>query len=426
MNFIEEMTWRGMVHDIMPGTEELLSKEQVTGYIGFDPTADSLHIGNLVQIMTLVHFQRAGHRPIALVGGATGMVGDPSGKSQERNLLDMDTLQHNLDCVKAQLEKFLDFSDEKNGAQMANNYDWFKEMNFLDFIRDTGKHISINYMLAKDSVKSRLETGMSFTEFTYQLVQGYDFYHLWKHKNCKLQLGGSDQWGNIVTGTELIRRKAGGEAFAMTTPLIKKADGTKFGKTAGGSVWLDRKQTSPYKFYQYWINASDEDAANFIRIFTLKTKEEIEAIEAEHKEAPHLRVLQKALAADITERVHSKEDVDAAIEASQILFMKGDEAVEAFKNLSEQMFNDIFDGVPQGEVAKAEFDGGLDIIALLAEKSGFLASNGEARRALKENSVSVNRAKVKMDAQVSSTDLIAGKYLLLQRGKKNNFVVKAV
>lgn len=426
MSFIEEMTWRGMVHDIMPGTEDLLKKERVTGYIGFDPTADSLHIGNLVQIMTLVHFQRAGHKPIALVGGATGMVGDPSGKSAERNLLDMETLQHNLDCVKAQLEKFLDFSDPDNGAEMANNYDWFKDFNFLDFIRDVGKHISINYMLAKDSVKSRLENGMSFTEFTYQLVQGYDFYHLWKKKNCKLQLGGSDQWGNIVTGTELIRRKESGEAFAMTTPLIKKADGTKFGKTAGGSVWLDREKTSPYKFYQYWINASDEDASNFVRIFTLKSKEEIEAIEAEHKEAPHLRVLQKALAEDITERVHSREDVEAAIEASQILFMKGDEAVEAFKNLSEQMFNDIFDGVPQGEVAKSEFDGGVDIIALLAEKSGFLASNGEARRALKENSVSVNRAKVKMDAQVTASDLIAGKYLLLQRGKKNNFVVKAV
>lgn len=426
MNFIEEMTWRGMVHDIMPGTEELLSKERVTGYIGFDPTADSLHIGNLVQIMTLVHFQRAGHKPIALVGGATGMVGDPSGKSQERNLLDMDTLEHNLNCVKAQLEKFLDFSDSDNGAEMANNYDWFKDFHFLDFIRDVGKHISINYMLAKDSVKSRLETGMSFTEFTYQLVQGYDFFHLWKTKNCKLQLGGSDQWGNIVTGTELIRRKEGGEAFAMTTPLIKKADGTKFGKTAGGSVWLDREKTSPYKFYQYWINASDEDAANFIRIFTLKPKEEIEAIEKEHQEAPHLRLLQKTLAADITERVHSKEDVEAAIEASQILFMKGDEAVQAFKNLSEQMFNDIFDGVPQGEVAKAEFEGGVDIVALLSEKSGFLPSNGEARRALKENSVSVNRAKVGGEAMITASDLIAGKYLLLQRGKKNNFVVKAI
>lgn len=426
MNFIEEMTWRGMIHDVMPGTEEMLNKERVTGYIGFDPTADSLHIGNLVQIMTLVHFQRSGHKPVALVGGATGMVGDPSGKSAERNLLDMDTLQHNLNCVKAQLEKFLDFSDPNNGAEMANNYDWFKDFGFLDFIRDVGKHISINYMLAKDSVKSRLDTGMSFTEFTYQLVQGYDFYYLWKHKGCKLQLGGSDQWGNIVTGTELIRRKEGGEAFAMTTPLIKKADGTKFGKTAGGSVWLDRKKTSPYKFYQYWINASDEDAANFIRIFTLKSQVEIEAIEAQHKEAPHLRILQKALAEDITERVHSKEDVKSAIEASEILFLKGDEAVNAFKNLTEELFNDIFDGVPQAEISLDEFEAGIDIVSLLAEKTGFLPSNGEARRALKENSVSVNRDKVTADSVFKKSDLIAGRFLLIQRGKKNNFVVKAV
>lgn len=426
MNFIEEMKWRGMIHDVMPGTEEMLNTERVTGYIGFDPTADSLHIGNLVQIMTLVHFQRSGHKPVALVGGATGMVGDPSGKSAERNLLDMDTLQHNINCVKAQLEKFLDFSDPNNGAEMANNYDWFKDFGFLDFIRDVGKHISINYMLAKDSVKSRLDTGMSFTEFTYQLVQGYDFYYLWKHKGCKLQLGGSDQWGNIVTGTELIRRKEGGEAFAMTTPLIKKADGTKFGKTAGGSVWLDRKKTSPYKFYQYWINASDEDAANFIRIFTLKSQVEIEAIEAQHKEAPHLRILQKALAEDITERVHSKEDVKSAIEASEILFLKGDEAVNAFKNLTEELFNDIFDGVPQAEISLDEFEAGIDIVSLLAEKTGFLPSNGEARRALKENSVSVNRDKVTADSVFKKSDLIAGRFLLIQRGKKNNFVVKAV
>lgn len=404
----------------------MLNTERVTGYIGFDPTADSLHIGNLVQIMTLVHFQRSGHKPVALVGGATGMVGDPSGKSAERNLLDMDTLQHNINCVKAQLEKFLDFSDPNNGAEMANNYDWFKDFGFLDFIRDVGKHISINYMLAKDSVKSRLDTGMSFTEFTYQLVQGYDFYYLWKHKGCKLQLGGSDQWGNIVTGTELIRRKEGGEAFAMTTPLIKKADGTKFGKTAGGSVWLDRKKTSPYKFYQYWINASDEDAANFIRIFTLKSQVEIEAIEAQHKEAPHLRILQKALAEDITERVHSKEDVKSAIEASEILFLKGDEAVNAFKNLTEELFNDIFDGVPQAEISLDEFEAGIDIVSLLAEKTGFLPSNGEARRALKENSVSVNRDKVTADSVFKKSDLIAGRFLLIQRGKKNNFVVKAV
>ena len=426
MNFIEEMTWRGMIHDVMPGTEELLNKEVVSGYIGFDPTADSLHIGNLVQIMTLVHLQRAGHRPIALVGGATGMVGDPSGKSQERNLLDNDTLNHNIACVEAQLRKFLDFSDPENGARMANNYDWFKDFNFLDFIRDVGKHISINYMLAKDSVKSRLDTGMSFTEFTYQLVQGYDFYHMWKTMNCKLQLGGSDQWGNIVTGTELIRRKGQGEAFAMTTPLIKKADGTKFGKTAGGSVWLDKNQTSPYKFYQYWINASDEDAANFIRIFTLKTKAEIEAIEAEHKEAPHLRVLQKALAEEITIRVHSKEDLESAIAASEILFLKGDEAVAAFKGLSEEMFNDIFEGVPQGEVALSNIQAGIEIVSFLTDQSNFLPSNGEARRALKENSISINKAKATDTTVINSDDLIGGKYILVQRGKKNNFVVKAI
>lgn len=426
MNFIEEMTWRGMVHDVMPGTDELLSKEVVSGYIGFDPTADSLHIGNLVQIMTLVHLQRAGHRPIALVGGATGMVGDPSGKSQERNLLDNETLNHNIACVEAQLRKFLDFSDPENGARITNNYDWFKDFNFLDFIRDVGKHISINYMLAKDSVKSRLDTGMSFTEFTYQLVQGYDFYHMWKTMNCKLQLGGSDQWGNIVTGTELIRRKGRGEAFAMTTPLIKKADGTKFGKTAGGSVWLDKTKTSPYKFYQYWINASDEDAANFIRIFTLKSKAEIEAIEAEHKEAPHLRILQKALAAEITTRVHSAEDLESAIAASNILFLKGDEAVAAFKGLSEEMFNDIFDGVPQGEVALSDIEAGIEIVSFLTDKSSFLPSNGEARRALKENSVSINKAKANNETIINADDLIGGKYILVQRGKKNNFVVKAV
>ncbi len=426
MNFIEEMTWRGMIHDIMPGTEEQLNKEMTAGYIGFDPTADSLHIGNLVQIMTLVHFQRAGHKPFALAGGATGMVGDPSGKSQERNLLDNKTLNHNLECVKKQLEKFLDFDCGDNAAELVNNYDWFKEINFLDFIRDVGKHISVNYMMAKDSVKSRLETGMSFTEFSYQLVQGYDYYWLYENKNCKLQMGGSDQWGNIVTGTELIRRKGQGKAFAITTPLIKKADGTKFGKTAGGSIWLDKNKTSPYKFYQYWFNASDEDAANFIRIFTFKTKEEIEALESEHKEAPHLRVLQKALAEDITIRVHGKEELQNAIEASQLLFKKGDEAIAAFKNISEQLFNDVFEGVPQGEVAMSELEQGIEIVSFLTEASGFLPSNKEARRALKENSISINKAKVKMDAIVNTSVLIDNKYILLQRGKKNFFVVKVV
>jgi tyrosyl-tRNA synthetase len=424
MNFIEELRWRGMIHDIMPGTEEILKEKGVRGYIGFDPTADSLHVGHLVQIMTLVHFQRSGHQPFALVGGATGMVGDPSGKSQERNLLDFETLQHNVACVKAQLEKFLDFDKGAQSAQLVNNYDWFKDFSFLDFIRDVGKHISVNYMMAKDSVKSRLETGMSFTEFSYQLVQGYDFYHLWKSHNCLLQMGGSDQWGNIVTGTELIRRKGQGEAFALTTPLIKKADGTKFGKTEGGSVWLDRKRTSPYKFYQFWLNSSDEDVLNYVRIFTLKTEQEILELEQQHKEAPHLRILQKAVAEELTERVHSKEDLKSAIDASELLFKKGDEAIAAFKSLSAEMFNDIFDGVPQASVPKSVFDNGVNSIALLTEVTGFLPSNGEARRAIKENSIAVNKDKVTEETNFSSIDLIAGKYLLLQRGKKNYFVVQ--
>jgi tyrosyl-tRNA synthetase len=426
MNFIEEIRWRGMIHDVMPGTEEQFAKELTSAYIGFDPTGDSLHIGSLVQIMILVHLQNAGHKPYALVGGATGMVGDPSGKSAERNLLDEETLNHNVACIKKQLEQFLDFDCGENSAEMVNNYDWFKEFNFLDFIRDVGKHISINYMLAKDSVKSRLETGMSFTEFSYQLVQGYDFYWLNQNKNCKVQLGGSDQWGNIVTGTELIRRLGGGEAFACTTPLIKKADGSKFGKTEGGNVWLDKTKTSPYKFYQYWINASDEDAANYIRIFTLKSKEEIEALEKEHAEAPHLRVLQKALAEDITIRVHSQEDLAAAINASEILFMKGEAAVEGLKSMSEQIFEDVFEGVPQAEVALSEIENGLNIIDALSSKTDFLKSGGEARRALKENSISINKAKVGDDKILTTEDLINGKYVLLQRGKKNYFLVKTV
>jgi len=415
-----------MIHDIMPGTEEALMKGATSGYIGFDPTADSLHIGSLVQIMTLVHFQRAGHKPVALVGGATGMVGDPSGKSKERNLLDEKTLEHNVDCVRAQLEKFLDFESKENPAEMVNNFDWFKDMSFLEFIRDVGKHITVNYMMAKDSVKKRMETGLSFTEFSYQLVQGYDFFWLNKHKGCKVQLGGSDQWGNIVTGTELIRRKDGGEAFAVTTPLIKKADGTKFGKTEGGNVWLDKNRTSPYKFYQYWINSSDEDVKNYIRIFTLMSKEEIETLEAEHNEAPHLRTLQKALAKDITIRVHSEEDYNAAVEASEILFKKGQEAVYGLKNMNEQLFQDVFEGVPQAEVALSEIEAGVDIIALLAEKTGFLKSNGEARRALKENSIAINKEKVSEGRMVNSEDLIDGKFILIQRGKKNNFIVKTI
>lgn len=420
-NFIEEMTWRGMIHDIMPGTEEALMKKVSAGYIGFDPTADSLHIGHLVQIMTLVHFQRSGHKPFALVGGATGMVGDPSGKSQERNLLDADTLNHNVESVKKQLERFLDFNAGENAAEMVNNYDWFKNMNFLDFIRDTGKHITVNYMMSKDSVKSRLDSGLSFTEFSYQLVQGYDFYYLNKHKDCIVQLGGSDQWGNIVTGTELIRRKGGGEAYAVTTPLIKKADGTKFGKTAGGSVWLDPERTSPYEFYQYWMNASDADAENYIKIFTLFTKEKIDALIAEHNEAPHLRVLQKAIAEDITIRVHGEDALKVAIAASNILF--GKSTADDLKSLSEKDFFAVFDGVPQATVARAEFNQGLGIIDALSAKTGFLASNGEARRELKGNAISVNKEKVGEDFVLNAEQLINDKYILLGKGKKNNYIL---
>lgn len=419
-NFIEELQWRGMIHDIMPGTEEALLKKSSSGYIGFDPTADSLHIGSLVQIMTLVHFQKAGHKPYALVGGATGMVGDPSGKSQERNLLDDATLQHNVACVKAQLEKFLSF-EGSNAAEMVNNIDWFREMSFLAFIRDVGKHISVNYMMAKDSVKSRLETGMSFTEFSYQLVQGYDFYYLNQHKGCIVQLGGSDQWGNIVTGTELIRRKGGGEAYAVTTPLIKKADGTKFGKTEGGNVWLDPQKTSPYQFYQYWLNAADEDAANFIRIFTLKTREEIEALEKEHAEAPHLRILQKALAEDITVRVHSEEALLTAISASNILF--GKSTSEDLNALSEQDFFSIFEGVPQASISRSEFGEGISIVDAMSAKTGFLSSNGEARRELKANAISVNKEKVDEQFMVGPQQLINNKYVLLGKGKKNNYIL---
>jgi tyrosyl-tRNA synthetase len=426
MNFIEEIRWRGMIHDMMPGTEEQFAKEITSAYIGFDPTGDSLHIGSLVQIMILVHLQKAGHKPFALVGGATGMVGDPSGKSAERNLLDEATLNHNVACIKKQLEQFLDFDCGENSAEMVNNYDWFKDFNVLDFIRDIGKHIPVNYMMAKDSVKSRLETGMSFTEFTYQLIQGYDFYWLNNNKNCKVQLGGSDQWGNIVTGTELIRRKGGGSAFACTTPLIKKADGTKFGKTEGGNVWLDKTKTSPYKFVQYWISASDEDASNYIRIFTLKTKEEIENIEKAHDENRGARLLQTELAKDITTRVHSLNDYEAAINASEVLFKKGDEAVEALKNLPADIFEDIFEGVPQSEVALADIKNGITIVDALSAKTSFLKSGGEARRALKENSISVNKAKVSEDKVLNGDDLINGKHILLQRGKKNYFLVKAI
>lgn len=423
MDFIEEMRWRGMIHDMTPGVEEHLKKGLATAYVGFDPTADSLHIGSLVQIMTLVHFQRAGHKPIALVGGATGMVGDPSGKSQERNLLDKESLQKNIDGVRAQLTQFLDFEAEKNPAQLLNNFDWFEGISFLEFIRDIGKHITVNYMMAKDSVKNRLETGMSFTEFSYQLLQGYDFYYLNQHLNCSIQLGGSDQWGNIVTGTELIRKKNGGEAFAITTPLIKKADGTKFGKTEGGNVWLDKNKTSPYKFYQYWLNASDEDAATYVRIFTLKNKEEIEELEREHQEAPHLRVLQKALAEDITNRVHGQEALNGAIAASNILF--GKSTFDDLRQLSEEDFLAVFEGVQTCILPISEFEKGLSIVEALGNGTGFLASNGEARRELKANAVSVNKEKVGEDFILNMDHLINGKYILLGKGKKNNYIIVA-
>jgi len=424
MNFVDEMKWRGMIHDIMPGTQEQLEKEMTSAYIGFDPTADSLHIGSLVQIMTLVHLQRAGHKPFALVGGATGMVGDPSGKSKERNLLSSDVLDHNVKSVHEQLARFLNFDCGANSAEMVNNFDWFKEINFLDFIRDVGKHISVNYMMAKDSVKSRLETGMSFTEFTYQLVQGYDFLHLYNAKNCKLQLGGSDQWGNIVTGTELIRRKARGEAFAITTPLIKKADGTKFGKTEGGNVWLDSKRTSPYKFYQYWLNSSDTDAKTYIKIFTLLDEAQINTLIAEHEAAPHLRVLQKALGKDVTIRVHSEEAYNRAVDASEILF--GKNTSDKLKNIEERDLLDVFEGVPQFEVDKKQLTAGINIVDLLAQKSKVFSSNGEARRMLKSNAVSVNKEKVSEEKRLTNSDLLNHKYVLIQKGKKNYYLLKFV
>ena len=422
MNLIEELRWRGLLHDAIPGTEELLQKEMVTGYVGFDPTADSLHIGNLVPVMLLVHLQRAGHKPVALVGGATGMVGDPSGKSAERNLLDLETLNHNLECQKKQLTKFLDFDCGDNSAEVVNNYDWFQGMGFLNFIRDVGKNITVNYMMAKDSVKNRLESGMSFTEFSYQLIQGYDFYHLYKAKNCKLQMGGSDQWGNITTGTELIRKMDGGSAYALTAPLLKKADGSKFGKSEGGNVWIDKEKTSPYKFYQYWLNASDEDAPNLIRVFTLKTKEEIEALEAEHAEEPHRRTLQKALAEDVTVRVHSQADLDTALKASNLLF--GKSTKEDLDSISEGDFMSVFEGVPQATVPRAAVEGGLDIVAALAGDTQFLASNGDARRALKENAISVNKEKVTGDKVITAADLLNDRYVLLQKGKKNYYVLR--
>jgi len=430
MNFVEELTWRGMIHDMMPGLEEQLKKEVTSAYVGIDPTADSLHIGHLVGVMMLKHFQLAGHKPIVLVGGAPGMIGDPSGKSQERNLLDEPTLRHNQECLKVQISKFLDFdSTGENAAEMVNNYDWMKDFSFLGFIRDIGKHITVNYMMAKDSVKKRLDpesgaAGMSFTEFTYQLVQGTDFLHLYETKNCKLQMGGSDQWGNITTGTELIRRKAGGEAFALTCPLIKKADGTKFGKTESGNVWLDPVRTSPYTFYQFWLNTSDIDAEKYIKIFTILSKETVDQLIEEHQQAPHLRQLQKVLAKEVTCMVHSEADYNLAVEASEILFGKGTE--ETLRKLDEATFLSVFEGVPQFEIAKSELEAGINIIDLLAEKTTVFPSKGEARRTIAGGGVAVNKVKVEgPDEIITQSKLIGDKYVLIQKGKKNYFLLIA-
>jgi tyrosyl-tRNA synthetase len=428
--FVEELRWRGMLHDSMPGVEEHLEEAMRSAYVGFDPTADSLHIGNLVPIMLLAHYQRCGHKPVALVGGATGMIGDPSGKSSERNLLDEKTLRHNQEAIKGQLARFLDFGgNSKNSAVLVNNYDWMKEFSFLEFIRDVGKHITVNYMMAKDSVKNRISSessseGMSFTEFTYQLVQGYDFLHLYRANNCSIQMGGSDQWGNITTGTELIRRIEGGKGYAITCPLITKSDGSKFGKSEGGNVWLDANRTSPYKFYQYWLNSSDEDAEKYIKIFTFISEDEINEIIKQHKDTPHLRILQKRLAEELVILVHSHDDVNNAIKASSILFSKSFK--QDIKTLDEKTFLDVFEGVKQAEISKLEFEEGLDMIGALAAKTDFLASNGEARRALKENAIAVNKEKVKEDYVLTSEDLINGKYIVLSRGKKTNFILKVV
>lgn len=424
MSFVSELQWRGMIHDIMPGTEEQLEKEVTSAYVGFDPTADSLHIGNLVSIMMLKHLQAAGHKPLALVGGATGMVGDPSGKSEERKFLTEETLQKNLQGVKAQLESFLDFDCGENSAEIVNNYDWFKEFSLLDFLRDAGKHLTVNYMMSKDSVKKRLETGISFTEFSYQLIQGYDFYHLNKEKNCKLQMGGSDQWGNITTGTEFIRRLGGGNAFALTCPLITKADGSKFGKSEGGNIWLDPEKTSPYKFYQFWLNQSDEDALKSIKIFTMKTEVEIKELADKHAEAPHTRVLQNALADDITVTVHSQEALENAKAASEILFGKTNE--ENVRELSKGAFESIGQEVPKHQVAKSIISNEVGIVDFLSEHAPIFNSKGEARRALKNNAVAVNKTKVQDSKTVSSADVIQDDYILVQNGKKNYHLINLV
>ena len=429
-NFIEELRWRGMIQDIMPETEQHLMEGLRAAYVGIDPTADSLHIGHLVGVMMLRHFQNCGHKPYALVGGATGMIGDPSGKSAERNLLTEEVLAYNIKGIQKQLAKFLDFESEApNRAELVNNYDWMKEFSFLSFIRDIGKHITVNYMMAKDSVKKRFDPnentdGMSFTEFSYQLLQGYDFLHLYRQKGLTLQMGGSDQWGNITTGTELIRRIAGGKAYALTCPLITKADGTKFGKSEGGNVWLDAEKTSPYKFYQYWINVSDEDAQRYIKIFTMLSREEIEQLISEHQAAPHLRVLQNKLAEELTTLVHGREELQKAQKASQILF--GNSTSDDLRQLDAKTFLEVFDGVPQAEVNRADIAAGLDMIAALSAKTGFIASNSEARRALKEKSIAVNKEKVEESYIIAEKDIIDDKFVLLQRGKKNYFVIVIV
>jgi tyrosyl-tRNA synthetase len=423
MNFVEELRWRGLLHDIIDGTEEYMLKNVTKGYIGFDPTSDSLHIGSLVPIMILVHMQRCGHLPVALVGGATGMVGDPSGKSTERNLLSIEELNYNVECLKIQLSKFLDFESKTNPAEMVNNYDWFKDMNFLTFIRDVGKHITVNYMMGKDSVKNRLENGMSYTEFSYQLIQGYDFYWLRKNKNCVLQMGGSDQWGNITTGTELIRKMDGEQVYALTCPLVKKADGSKFGKSEGGNVWLDANKTSPYKFYQFWLNTSDEDARNYIKSFTLISKKEIEALIQEHDSAPHLRVLQKALAKDITVRVHNEEEYEKAIKASEVLF--GKSVKEDLLSLSAKTIKEIFDGVPQFSVSKSTLSDGINIIDLLSESTTVYGSKSEARRAIQEGGAYLNLDKISDPNQtITTADILADRYLLIRKGKKNYVLIE--
>ena len=419
-NLVEELKWRGMIHDIMPGTEEQLKKEVTTAYVGIDPTADSLHIGHLVSIMLLKHLQMAGHKPLAVVGGATGMIGDPSFKAQERKLLTVEEIQHNVQCIRKQLERFLDFNNPVNGAEICNNYDWMKDYLFLDFIRDVGKHITVNYMMTKDSVKKRMETGISFTEFSYQLLQGYDFLTLYRTKGCKLQMGGSDQWGNITTGTELIRRMEGGEAFALTCPLITKADGTKFGKTEGGNVWLDPEKTSPYKFYQFWLNCSDVDTAKYIRIFTLFSREEIEVMEKQHAEAPEQRILQKALAKDITIRVHGEEAYNTAIAASELLFGKA--TTEQLNALDRETLMSVFEGVPQYSVSRATIEAGASLVDLAAEV-GMFESKGAIRRELKQNSVSVNKQKVGEDCTLTAADILASGCILIQKGKKNYYIL---